>query len=122
MEDINELLLKKLVEFGLIDKSLSTNKKEDIKKQFATEKISAMDYSILMVRDALLGLGTILEENLEKQYYMTTIKVGFLGAAESVALVYLNTDVLSVAAYAKEGLIPQHNAQKAIDIIKKHIK
>lgn len=122
MSDIREKLLEKLIEYGRIDSNLSPEQKKKEKEHFACETVAVKNYNILKVRDSIIGLGTILEENIDEQFYIATIKIGFIGAYEAVAIVCLDKDVISIAAYAKEGLISQNNAQKAIDKIKKRIK
>ena len=122
MKDIRNLLLNKLVEYNRIDNSLSEDKKKEVIKGFALEEIPVQNYNILKVRDALYGLGTILEEDLDNQFYITTVRIGSIGAYEAVAIVSLENDKVSIAAYAKEGLISQNNAQKAIKKIKTRIK
>ncbi len=122
MKEIKQKLLEKLIEYGRIESKLSTQQKEKEKDHFACENIAVKNYNILKVRDSIIGLGTILEENIDEQFYITTIRIGLIGAYEAVAIVCLDKDVISIAAYAKEGLISQNNAQKAIDKIKKRIK
>ena len=122
MKDIKEKLLEKLIEYERIDPTLSPDKITEAKEKFAFEEIDVNNFNILKVRDAIMGLGTILEENLDKKYYITTIKIGSIGAYEAVAIAHLGQNKLSIAAYAKEGLLFQNNARKAVDKIKARIK
>ena len=122
MKNIKEKLLEKLIEYERIDPALSPDEKTEAKEKFACENIDVNNFNILKVRDAIMGLGTILEEDLDNKYYITTVKIGSIGAYEAVAIVSLDQNKLSIAAYAKEGLLFQNNARKAVDKIKARIK
>ena len=80
------------------------------------------DASDLRVRAAIIGLGKILEEDLEKHIYITTVKVG-KGAAvnEALLVTLLQDDTVHFAACAHEGLIPQHIAEKAVALVAERI-
>ena len=72
----------------------------------------------LFIRDAITGIGTILKEDLELHYYVTTIKVGLLGNTLTQAIIMRNGASAEIAVYAHEGLIKQHLADKTIQKLK----
>lgn len=76
----------------------------------------------LSVRHAIMGSGQILEENLDQHTYITTIRVGKVFFAEVLMVTHLQGTNLSIAAYAQEGLIPQHLAQKAVALVTERLK
>ncbi len=122
MKDIQDILLEKLIEYGQLGPEMSADQKKEIKNQFESDEISVKNFNILKVRDSLFGLGAILEENLNDQYYITTVKSGLLGMNEAVAIVFLHDDIVSIAAYSKEGFISQNTAHKAIIRIRNRIE
>ena len=80
------------------------------------------DASDLRVRAAISGLGKIVEENLEKHTYVTTIKVGKgAGINEALLVTLLNGTTVHYAACAHEGLISQHIAEKAVALVAERI-
>lgn len=68
---------------------------------------------------ALMNAGTILEELTNDNIYILSVKV-FLNRATIV--IEVNDDKINLIAYAKEGLIKQNSAQKAVNKIKKEIQ
>ena len=69
------------------------------------------------LRDSLLGQGKILEEDFRKKMYVISIMAGAADMNEAVVAVRLSGDSLDFAGYAREGLIKQHTAEKAIEKI-----
>ena len=110
--DIKELLVQAGRKNEVIDEKLPLKK---ALKAIESDEVEDPGVSLQKIRDAVLGLGKILEENLEEQYYLTTVDVG-LSAAVLVARASEN--VAEVAAYAEEGIIRQHLAYKAIELFK----
>ena len=108
MLDIKELLIVKGRENQVIDPEKSLKK---MMEHVETRSVEAAGITMLRIRDALLGLGRILEENEEEQYYLTTVNTG----AGAVLLAQISGDRVEIAAYAKEGMISQHSAKKAIE-------
>ena len=92
-----------------------------LKKHAVTESISAAGVTFRHVKEAIVANGDILEENPEEQWYISAVYTGCMNAVRAITAVVLQEDVLFFAAYAKEGLIRQHLAQKAIDSIKERI-
>lgn len=68
--------------------------------------------------DKLLGQGQILDEDFDNKIYTINIKTGLIGLNIATISIQLRDFGLSFAAYAKEGLIKQNSAQKAINKIK----
>lgn len=92
---------------------------EAAKNELRTETIKLKSPEDLFIRDAITGLGTILKEDLEKHYYITSVKVGMMGNVLAYAIIQRNGGNAELAVYAHEGLIKQNLAGKAIDKLKK---
>lgn len=75
------------------------------------------------LRDVLIGKGKILEEDFEKKIYVAAIEAGVADMNVAiVAIQWTDSEKLYITAYAREGLIKQHTAEKAIAKIKEQIK
>ena len=59
---------------------------EKAKAEVSTERITLRKEDDLFIRDAITGYGTILKEDLDHHYYITTIKMGTFGNTLSHAL------------------------------------
>ncbi len=93
---------------------------EKAKDEVMTEQIQLKKADDLFIRDAITGLGTILKEDLEKHYYITTVKVGAFGNVLAQAIIRRVEDkTAELAVYAHEGLIKQHLSEKAAIKLKK---
>ena len=105
----------------LIDKLrmyTSFNGKEVIHKIYMIR-----DMSFVKLRDSLIGMGQILEEDFEKQVYVIAIRSVTANMNTAVVAIQLMDDnTVSFLGYAKEGLIKQHTAEKAILKIMDQIK
>ena len=91
---------------------------EDIqkaRKEVTTAKVVLRKGTDLFIRDAITGIGTILEENLELHYYITTVKVGLFGNVFTQAIILRNDTEAQIVVHAHEGLIKQHLAEKTIE-------
>lgn len=113
--DIQELLVFAGRKNEVIDENMP------VKKVFAameSEKVEDPCVSFRKIRDAVLGMGKILEENQEEQYYLLIADVG-LSAAVLIARV--SEGAAEVAAYADEGIIRQNLAHKAIETFKNRL-
>ena len=104
--EADKILLEKVM--------LYSGKKEKgmIFKQAAVTKLT-----FAQLRDSLLGLGRILEEDFENKIYVTSIAAGVADRNAAVVAVRLSGDSLDLAGYAREGLIKQHTGEKAIEKI-----
>ncbi len=82
--------------------------------------IDVEEVSFLKLRDTLLGMGKILEEDFENEVYIINIPSGFASKNRAVVGIQLLNQKMNLVGYAKEGIINQHTASKAIDkIVKK---
>lgn len=86
-----------------------------------TEEIEA-DVSVLKIRDTLLRMGDLLKENLEEEYYIGTIRAGIGNKNTAYIIIKKNKKILDVCCYAREGLIKQHTARKAIDKFERELQ
>lgn len=77
--------------------------------------ITGKKLTFVQLRDSLLGLGRILEEDFENKIYVISIAAGVADRNAAVVAVRLSGDSLDFAGYAREGLIKQHTAEKAIE-------
>jgi len=91
---------------------------EKAKAEVSTERITLRKEDDLFIRDAITGYGTILKEDLDHHYYITTIKMGTFGNTLSHAIILREGPEADVAVYAHEGLIKQHLAEKAMQKLK----
>lgn len=76
----------------------------------------------LLLRDALVGQGRILEEDLDNHVYVDLIRVGKRDMSEALLVVKREDRVVHIAAYAKEGLIKQHLSKQAVEKAKLFIE
>lgn len=94
------------------------NDVDKAKSEVSTEKIPLRKEDDLFIRDAVTGMGTILKEDLENHYYITTVKVGAFGNIITQAIIMRDGASAEIAVYAHEGLIKQHLAEKTIQKLK----
>lgn len=95
------------------------NDVEKAKQEVKTEQITLRKADDLFVRDAITGLGTVLKEDLEQHYYITTVKVGAFGNVLTQAIIQREDASAELAVYAHEGFIKQHLADKTLEKLKK---
>lgn len=106
-----EALIKKMKEFiSVTDKGLE-EKTVDVKEM-----------SLSNLRDCLIGIGTILDEDFELNTYILSVGAGVANRNSAVVATQLSDNKLYFLGYAKEGLINQHTAKKAIDRIIKVVE
>ena len=79
-----------------------------------TEEISEK-VSMLKIRDTLLLIGNIIKEDLDEEFYIGTINAGIANKNIAFIIIKKNEGNLAVCCYAREGLIKQHTARKAIE-------
>ena len=84
-------------------------------KQIVEKSIDVNGLSFVNLRNRLIGLGKILEENLDNNYYVVNIPAGFANKNAAVILIIWSAEKLSLFAYSKEGLINQHTVDEAIE-------
>ena len=115
MTDLQNILLKEL------------RKKKIISGDLEKEAVSTLCETVpftkptdLHIRDAIVLLGTILKEDLENHYYITSVKTGMFNNVLAYAIIQRKNDgTADIVVYAKEGIIKQNLAGKASDKIKK---
>ena len=96
-----------------MDKNFLTGKLSEyvrIKDELVeTEEISEK-VSMLKIRDTLLLIGNIIKEDLDEEFYIGTINAGI-----AFIIIKKNEGNIAICCYAREGLIKQHTARKAIE-------
>lgn len=112
METVNTLL-KCLKSKRIIDDP------KKAEKETASEQIELRKPDDLFIRDAITGLGTILKEDLENHFYITSVKTGAFGGALSYAIIVREEASAVITVYAHEGLIKQNLSEKTMNILKK---
>ena len=120
---MKELLIAAVKKYGSTENICSVdelNKKWD--RCTAEGNGTIPNASDLRVRAAIIGLGKIVEEDLEKHTYVTTVRVGKgAGVNEALLVTLLKGDTVHYAACAHEGFISQHIAEKAIALVTEKI-
>ena len=91
---------------------------EKAKNEVSVERINLRKPDDLFIRDAITGIGTILKEDLDNHYYITTVKVGTFGKTLTQAIIQRDDSVAEIAVYAHEGFIKQHLAEKTLEALK----
>lgn len=119
----NELLYKKLenavkkYEPGADKKLLSK-----VKTQCSYETIDCKGLRFKQLRDKLLLIGTILEEDEQNNTYVAVVNAGIKNGNPCIMVTNLAADQVAIYAFAREGLIKQQTAKKAIEILKKKLE
>lgn len=86
------------------------------------KKVHAGEMTFLNLRDRILGLGKILEEDFDKQIYVIAVMAGAANMNTAFVGVQLKKKELFLAGYAKEGLIKQNTAEKAVGKLEEVLK
>lgn len=100
----NNELLKKITEF------IPVKKKGIEERTFNIRNITMSN-----LRDSLIGLGTILDEDCKLNSYVVNVGAGAANMNGAIVAVQIIDNSLYILAYAKEGIINQKTAKKAID-------
>lgn len=95
-------------------KSLIRLKEENI----YNDEIEIQPMSFNQLCDKLIGKGTILDEDFEKQIYTINVMSGFANQNTATIAIKLTGNKLELAGYAREGIIKQHTVEKAVEILK----
>ena len=95
-------------------KSLIRLKEENI----YNDEIEIQPMSFNQLRDKLIGKGTILDEDFEKQIYTINIMSGFANQNTATIAIKLTGNKLELAGYAREGIIKQYTVEKAVEVLK----
>ncbi len=118
MKDVENLLGFAIGKYG----SLYGVTKTSI-KQATFGKIEFQEelHTLRVIRDVLIEVGDILEEDLDSGCYIATVKAGVGSANTAIVVALVDGQVSFFGACAKEGLIKQSTAKKALEKIKKAV-
>ena len=92
-----------------------------ISNQYIYEELDK-NIEFLLLRDVLLDVGTILEEDIENCTYVAVIESGVLNANPCIVVAQLFDNKVVINGFAQEGLIKQQTARKAINKLKKELE
>lgn len=81
------------------------------------KSVEVKDMTFANLRDNIIGVGRILEEDFENSIYVVNIGAGIANMNNAVVAMSLDNGKLHFVGYAKEGLINQRTADKAISQI-----
>lgn len=81
------------------------------------ERVVDCKISLRELRDGLLCIGHILEENIDDKIYVVSIKAGILDVNNAIIVCKLFSSKMYLIGYAREGLIKQHTCTKAMNKI-----
>lgn len=119
---MDELLVGALREYGL---GLADKAIEKAVKRLPTEAVSRVveveGLAPLKLRDALVLVGKVLEESDDCRTYVVMVGAGVAKANPAIVAIILDEKRVMMKAYAKEGLIKQHTAEKALDAIEEEL-
>ena len=121
-EYITTLLKKALEDYGEETQLYVENDVDDRWEEYTSIDIfSIARPNYLNVRHSLMNQGRILEENIENNTYVVHAKMGKHRLGEAIVITHVEGNTIGIAAYAKEGLIKQHIAQKAVQQVKESV-
>lgn len=90
-------------------------------KAIIEETIIVEELTFMQLRDWLIEIGTILKEDYDNHIYVISIAAGLANLNSAIIAIQLNKNALDCIGYAREGLINQHTAEKAINKIRQRI-
>lgn len=90
-------------------------------KQTRKYVFKVRNLKLMKLRDVLLQIGHITQENISARQYVVTMGAGFLKSNIAFLALGLDGDKLYVSVNAKEGLINQHTCEGAINELKKYL-
>lgn len=90
-------------------------------KEVEEKKIDVRNMTFTNLRDCLIGLGTILDEDFDLLSYIVSVPAGVANMNNALVAIQLIHNVLYMFGYAPEGLINQHTAKNAMDKVEKRI-
>ena len=90
-------------------------------KEVEEKSIGIKNMTFVNLRDCLIGLGTILDEDFDLKSYVVSIPSGFADMNNAVVAIQLQEKEMYMLGYAPEGLIKQHTVKKAMDKIEKRV-
>ncbi len=90
-------------------------------KEVVEKSIDVRNMSFTNLRDCLIGLGTILDEDFDLNSYVVSVPAGIADMNNAFVAIQLTKSKLYMCGYAPEGLIKQHTAKNAIYKVEKRI-
>lgn len=78
--------------------------------------------SLMRLRDILINIGEIYQENIDDGIYVATIPGGFGKKNYAIVAFELKNDSLKIAVSSNEGIINQHTSEGVINDIQEQIK
>lgn len=78
--------------------------------------------NFIRVQEILLEMGELLDIDTGKQTVTVSISAGLLHSARALAVVQLTGEMLVMGTYAREGLIRQNIAGKALEELKSRVE
>ena len=84
-------------------------------KVVVENKLDVCDMSFINLRDCIIGVGTILDEDYDLNSYVIKVSAGVANRNTAIIAIQLVEDTLWMLGYAQEGIINQHTAEKAMD-------
>lgn len=82
---------------------------------YVEDSLDAVGCSFRKLGEILINVGTVLEEYAEDNIYIVSVRVKLNPATVAIQI---KNGKIKMVSYAKEGLIKQKTAQKAVDKIK----
>lgn len=98
------------------------NKETLLKKGTEYKLIEGIKNGPQRIREALLKVGEILEEDENKKTIIALIPSGSMNASHALLVALYSENTVDIAAFFKEGLIKQHGARQAIDKVEQQLK
>ena len=88
------------------------------RKEVVTACVELPGINDLTIRDVLIGLGTILEENLENHYYIASVRAGVLVNVLTYAFLQRCGSSVEMIVYVHEGLVKQRLGERTLQKLK----
>ena len=120
-DEMNDLLAQAVSKYALMIGVSSTEKiikKLDLSSESKALKAKEKD-AFLNARNALMECGKVLLEDRNESRVEGIIYAGAANMNPSIVVACVDGDTITVMAYAKEGLIKQKTAKKAIERFEK---
>ena len=119
-EYINNLLCSLISEYSRVNGKLTQKLVYKITSKLSTQSVKAVfdEADYYQVLQAIINVGgNIFSKDDEKQECTAIVYSGALNMNPAFIALKSDCDKTYIAAFAKEGIIKQHTAQKAIDSI-----
>lgn len=90
-------------------------------KEVEEKRVAVRNMTFVNLRDCLIGLGRILDEDFELNSYVVCVPSGFADKNNAIVAIQLQKNGLHMLGYASEGLIKQHTVKKAMEKVEKRV-